>query len=379
MPTSRQRYDDVPVSRAQQEMGGGVRKELLSLPTRDGAAVDAALYRPEDRMPATGLVCIHPQVSFLHHFALPHFARRGYAALGVNSRYAGNESAVLLENVVLDLAAGVDWLRANGCRHVALVGNSGGGAIAAMYQGHAEASALPDLASYALPPADAIVLLNAHRGRAQVLTTWLDPSVVDERDPDKTDPALDMYDSRNGPPYAAEWVARYREAQIARNLRITRWVESELARLERANGPMRDFPFVVFRTAADPRFLDLTLDPSDRPPGTYWGDARAANYMLGGLGRVTSLRSWLSQWGWETSRGSAPLHLRKTRAPLLVMQSTADQGVFPAEAKAIYEAATVGDKRLEWLPGATHFFKDQPELLDRMVSTVADWLSERSL
>ena len=378
MTTSRQRYDDVPVSRGQ-ELGAGVRKELLSLPTLDGAAVDAAVYRPEDRQPTTGLVCIHPQVSFLHHFALPHFARRGFAAMGVNSRYAGNESAGILENVVLDLAAGVAWLRENGCSHVVLVGNSGGGAIAAMYQGHAESSAIPDLASYALPPADAIVLLNAHRGRAQVFTTWMDPSVVDERDAEKTDSALDMYDPRNGPPYAPDWVTRYRAAQIARNVRITHWVEAELARLERANGPMRDFPFVVFRTAADPRFLDLSIDPSDRAPGTYWGDARAANCMLGGLGRVTSLRSWLSQWGWETSHGSVVEQLRHTRAPLLVMQSTADQGVFPAEAKAIHEAAVTSDKHLEWLPGATHFFKDQPELLSLMVSTVTDWLAERGL
>jgi pimeloyl-ACP methyl ester carboxylesterase len=377
MTTSRQRYDEA-VPRTH-EATAGVRKELLSLAARDGAAIDAAVYRPEDRAPVTGIVGLHPQVGFLHHFALPHFARRGFAALGVNSRYTGNESAVLLENVVLDLASGVDWLRDNGCRRVVLLGNSGGGSIACMYQSHAEAKSLPELASHALPPADAIVLLNAHRGRAQVYTTWLDPSVVDERDPDATDPPLDMYDPRNGPPYAAEWIARYREAQIARNLRITRWVEDELARLERANRPRRDFPFVVHRTAADPRFLDLSLDPSDRAPGTYWGDARATNHMLGGLGRVSSLRSWLSQWSWETSRGNSLEHLRRTRAPLLVLQSTADQGVFPSDAQAIYEAATVADKRLEWLPKATHFFKDQPELLDRMISTVTDWLAERSL
>ena len=344
----------------------GLRKELHSLPTADGVFVDGALYRPEERMPATGLVFIHPQVNFLHHYALPSFARRGYAALGMNSRYAGNETPVLLENVVTDMKAGVTWLRANGCRHVVLVGNSGGGAIACMLQ--AEVSA-----------GDALVLLNAHRGRAEVYTTWLDASVVDERDIAATDPALDMYDPRNGPPYSAGWLETYRAAQIERNRRITRWVQGELDKLSRLDAPVTDFPFVVYRTAADPRFLDPAIDPSDRAPGTYWGDARTANFMLGGLGRMSSLRSWLSQWGYDTSRGSAVEHLKKIGGPLLVLQSTADQGVFPSDAQALYDAAATGDKRLEWLRGANHFFKDQPAELEHMVATVSAWLAERGL
>src|SRR2546423_7436566 len=91
---NRQRYDDLPMS--QHDSGSGFRKDLLSLPTRDGAVVDAALYRPSDAMPATGLLFIHPQVSFLHHYAAPHLARRGYAVIGISSRYLGNESGGIL-------------------------------------------------------------------------------------------------------------------------------------------------------------------------------------------------------------------------------------------------------------------------------------------
>jgi len=178
-----------------------------------------------------------------------------------------------------------------------------------------------------------------------------------------------MYDPRNGPPYDAAWLATYRSAQIARNRRITRWVQERIARIARLTPPIVDHPFIVFRTAADPRFLDPSIDPSDREPGTYWGDARAANSMLGGLGRISGLRSWLSQWGYDTSRGNAVEHLRYTSAPLLVLQSTADQGVFPAEAKALFEAAATGDKRLEWLPAATHFFRGRR--VDRAAHAVA--------
>jgi len=41
--------------------------------------------------------------------------------------------------------------------------------------------------------------------------------VVDEGDPLATDPELDLFDERNGAPYSAEFVTRYRSAQIARN------------------------------------------------------------------------------------------------------------------------------------------------------------------
>jgi hypothetical protein len=45
--------------------------------------------------------------------------------------------------------------------------------------------------------ADAVIFSAAHPGRAQVLTEWLDPSVVDERDPIAADATLDMYDSQH--------------------------------------------------------------------------------------------------------------------------------------------------------------------------------------
>ncbi len=60
---------------------------------------------------------------------------------------------------------------------------------------------------------DAFVFLNAHPGRADVLSTWLDPSVIDENDPIGKDPTLDMYNPVNGPPYSEVFQEKYREAQ----------------------------------------------------------------------------------------------------------------------------------------------------------------------
>jgi hypothetical protein len=40
----------------------------------------------------------------------------------------------------------------------------------------------------------------------------MDPAVTDERDPVAADPALDMFNPDNGPPYGAAFLARYRAA-----------------------------------------------------------------------------------------------------------------------------------------------------------------------
>ena len=109
-------------------------------------------------------------------------------------------------------------------------------------------------------------MLAAHPGRALTMVEWIDPAVVDEQDMYATNPALDMYNPANGPPYDRGWLTRYRAAQRARNDRITDWVLGRLAALDADldQDRIKDEPFIVYRTVADPRFLDLSLDPSDR-------------------------------------------------------------------------------------------------------------------
>jgi hypothetical protein len=212
----------------------------------------------------------------------------------------------------------------------------------------------PD-AALDLPPADLYVSLNAHPGRPDVLTAWLDPSVTDEADPLSVDPEVDMFDDRHGPPFSPEFVERYRAAQVARNDRITGWARGELDRLAAAGG--WDRLFNLHRVWADLRFTDLTLDPSDRQPGCYQGDPRRANYGPLGIGRTSTLRSWLSMWSLEESQCVGAPHLARIDVPALVVQSTADRGVYPSDAQAIYAALGTADKTLEFLPGE-HYFED---------------------
>lgn len=368
------------------ELPAGVRRELVPLTAQDGAAIDGALYVPSGGSPRTALVLLHPTVSFLEHYALAPLAELGFAALGLNSRFAGNEGAVLLEQCVLDLAAGVACLRERGYERVVLVGNSGGGALSSLYQAQAEhptvtstPGGLPvDLTRAELPRADALIVLNAHRGRAQVLTEWMDPAVVAEDDLLATDPDLDLFGDAARPPYPAVFVERYRAAQVARNRRITAWARAQLDAL--VGRGIRDRAFTVHRTAADPRFVDLALDPSDRTVGTYSApDVRAANYAARGLARFTSLQSWLSVWALDETHGVGEACLGATSVPLLCLQGTADQGIYPSDARAWAEAARVDDVELHWITGGTHYFLDQPAQQREVFGRIASWLAARGL
>ena len=152
---------------------------------------------------------------------------------------------------------------------VVIIGNSGGGSLMGAYQSQATDPSIEATVGLALPDAvldllaaDLYISVNAHPGRPEVLTAWMDPAVTDETDPLSVDPDLDMFDPAHGPPYAPEFVERYRAAQVARNDRITAWAHAELERLQAARA--WDRVFNLHRVWADLRFADLTLDPSDR-------------------------------------------------------------------------------------------------------------------
>jgi hypothetical protein len=333
--------------------------------------------------PRTALIATHYNVDFAEHYLAPHFARAGFGFLGWNTRFRGAEDLFILEHALIDIGEGVRWLRRDaGIETVVILGNSGGGSLMGAYQAEAIAATLADQlkgpghdALANLEKADLYISLNAHKGRPEVLTDWMDASVVDEHDPTLTDESLNPFNPDNGPPYSAEFIARYRAAQRARNQRITDWAKVELARVNAAGLP--DSMFLLFRTWGDLRCMDGAIDPSDRPtPGCYRGHPATAN-KTPGIGRANSLKTWLSMWSLETSKCQGEMHLSKITQPGLVVQSTADMGVFPSDARAIHAALAAHDKRLELIAGA-HYFEDSDANLAQAVDLMVGWLRERT-
>jgi pimeloyl-ACP methyl ester carboxylesterase len=332
----------------------------------------------------TGAIVMHPTSNFMGHYLIGPLADRGIACLGLNSRYAGNDTVLLMERVLQDLGAGVKFMRELGCDRVVLVGNSGGAALAAYYQAEAEhfsAETMVDgdpthLVAADLPPIDGIALCAAHEGRSHLLLRWIDPSVVDENDAIAADPSLDLYATANwadgpgaAPRFDSDFLARFLAAQRARRDRIESRVRARLAELRSTPGAPRDEAFVVHRTHADPRCLDLRLDRNDRRPGSVWGDARAVNYSANAMGRTTSLTAFLSQWS-SASRAGGPENLARTSVPALLLTYTADQSTFPSTRDAWLGAG--GDRiRNVDIVGGDHYLAGRLDLQARVADEIA--------
>lgn len=287
---------------------GGVPSECLQEPVflkaQDMRESSGIFYAPPDHLKQDiGVLIMHPKVDFRRHYSIPGFLAAGISCLGLNTRCFNNDMAAVHEDLLLDVAAGVKYLKeSRGLRHVVLLGNSGGGALSTYYQAqallppeqriaHTPAGDATKLPRSELIPADALILVSAHRGEGLVLQECIDPAVVDEANPTLTCKALDMYDPANGfapPPepsrYEEDFVRRYRAAQIERVQRLdavaqamvdearfheARYGESK-GRLDFAQrqihgrlGAMERI-MVIYRTMANLHYTDPSLDPSPR-------------------------------------------------------------------------------------------------------------------
>ena len=340
----------------------------------------------------TLFVFMHPS-STLHLLPMPAaLADAGLHVLCAASRYPKNDSALIMEKVAYDLGMWVRHARESlGYRKVVLVGWSGGGSLSLFYQAQAERPSIThtaagdpyDLARAALPKVDGIVFIAAHLSRAETLTQWLDPSVLDEADPDERDPELDIYSAScpNKPPFTPGFVERFRHAQVARNRRITEWALHMLDTLKRRSDGEMERSFVVHRTMCDVRWIDPSIEPNGRRPGwCYLGDPRTANVAPAGLARYSSLRSWLSQWSYDKSNAKGPANAARIHdTPVLQIENGADDAV-PASHNAIIRGAlATADKEYVLIEGATHYYAGQPDKLVQCMQAVRQWTARNGL
>jgi len=354
--------------------------------------LEGQLLRAANRPSKTLFVFMHP-TSTLQLLPMPMaLADLGLHVLCAASRYPKNDSALIMEKVVIDLGM---WMRhareVLGYERVILLGWSGGGSLSLFYQAQAEKPDIThtpagdpvDLVAEKLIPADGVIFVAAHLSRAETLTEWLDPSVIDEVDPDRRNPDFDIYSSRcpAQPPYSAQFIAAFRAAQVARNRKITSWCQEKLAQLRAANTGEMERAFVVHRTMCDVRWLDPSVDPNGRTPGRcYMGDPRAVNVGPVGLARYSTLRSWLSQWSYDLSNAKGPANAAKIhRTPVLQIENTADDAVPATHNPTIYAALATPDKRMLRIEGASHYYVGQPELLKQCTDAVVAWSFEKRL
>jgi len=362
------------------------RVEIYSGVARLAKTVWGSEVKAPGSSPTTAVVLCHPTANFLGHYALPGLAARGYAGVGLTTRYVGNDTALIMENCLLDIGSMVAHLRSLGYEKVVLVGNSGGASIVPYYQSQAEDPSVtsppgggPDLTEASLPVADAIAMLNAHPSRSRLSIEWLDPAIVDEHAPFERDPELDMYNPINAAPFSEEFIERYRAGQLARNRKISAWARAQLRLLcdpSHAPAGLDDLAFVVQGTMADLRFLDGSIDPSDRVVGTTpWGEPFTANYLPAGISRTSTVRSWVNQWSFDDTLADSLRWLPQITAPVGVLSPTGDPLVLPHMGQSMYDAAGSSKDRQIWsIKGANHYFEGQPELLDEALDALCAWI-----
>ena len=363
-------------------------KEVYGGPTGQ-VFVECMRVRPDVGESKTVILFSHPVGGGSFLPLVSALARAGRHVVYCNPRYRGNDTALIMEKCVLDLGACIADLKTRfGYDKVVLGGWSGGGSLSLFYQDQAQTPTIThtpagdevDLVGAGLQPADGVLLLAAHISRSVTMTEWLDPSILDETRPFERDPSLNLYDPAfpETAPYSEAFVQRFRQAQIDRNRRITAWAKAQLAELKAAGDPDAERCFVVQGTMSDVRWTDPTQDPSDRRPHTcYLGDPKIVNDGPVGLGRFTTLRSWLSQWSYDESRANGVVNARRISCPVLVVNNTADLACTPSHAQRLFDATASADKSLVHIEGADHYYAERPDLLPRATTAIGEWLDAR--
>lgn len=353
----------------------------------DGVVALQAHHLKPETPSDTIVVFMHP-MGIMHYLPLPPaLAAAGVHVLTAVSRYPNNDSALIMEKVAVDLGRWVAHCREQlGYRRVVLAGWSGGGSLALFYQAEASDPRVTHtpsgepfpMAEAKLPPVDGVMLLAAHVSRAQTLTEWLDASVVDESGPVRDSRWYLYGPDCPQPPYSQDFLAEYAARQVARSERITAWAQETLAVITRREGPHAERAFIVHGTMAAPCWLDPAVDANDRAPGRcYLGDPRLINDSPGGLGRFTTLRSWLSQWSLASNACSLKVGDR-IRVPVLVVGNTADDACTPSHTQRLFDCvANAPSRERHDVQGATHYYAFQPDHLKIAAGIVTDWLGRQ--
>lgn len=371
--------------------GVEIPRESIRLVSPDGGLVRGVLWTPPGGRPwKTAVILSHPRGDFSVHYACPLLAAAGYAVLGFGTRYQNNDTDCLHESCIIDVKTAHEEMRRRGAEAVVLLGNSGGASLMA-------------LANAELGIGDGWIGMAAHPGEGVFMLQVIDPSVADESDPFSTVPELDMYNPDNGwrpwpepCEYDPHWLATYRSAQVARVARIDAVAKASIAEAKEAGSRLRTIDkgtdpaswrewhsravftkyHIIYRTLADPAYLDLSIDPDERPMGSLFAfpDPFDANYGRGGLARTMTSRGWLSTWSGLSSHAKLADTMPLITVPTILVHPTADTEIRVWQAKQILTNAGATDVTYVEMKGAPHYFEGHRQ---EALATVVDWLAKR--
>lgn len=385
--------------------GGRVRATPVVV--NGGAKTRGILYEPAaaSKKSRVGVILLHSDEDYSDFPIAPALAERGFRCLAgqVSDPGAG------LERKMLDVKHAIMFLRQlPGLEKIVLLGHSGGATLMTAYQAAAEKGPglwagdgllYPLRLHEELIPADGLMLLDSNFGNGAMTLLSVDPAVLEEGSGVKLDPALDIFDPRNGydpvsPDYSEAFLRRFFAAQRERNNAIIRRALDRLALLEQGKGLyVDDEPFLV--TGAAQMMPANKLIPQDvrllsHTKGAYplmHRDGTVTRQVIRTLRRprpgatgtprlefsvMSTVRSYLSNravlagegYGihpdgvtgvlWGGTYTCPPGNARYISAPLLILGMTGSYEFIAAE--EIWNNAAAQDKTIAFVEGAGHSF-----------------------
>lgn len=380
--------------------------EFIRVEVQPSPETRGALYRPtKEPAPHVAVVLMHRTAEFRNHIATRELARRGFLVLGMNSRFEGNEGAVVWEDLALDVKAGVEFVKKQpGITKVVLFAHSGGGSIMGCYQALAENGAAYSKgankitqgtdALAGLPRADGVVFADAHMGIAVMTLRGLNAAVTDEDHPDQIDQGLDptnpgvQVEDENGEmQFANDYKERYLAGQGNRMERLIERAKEQLAEAKRAGvanpgaqafeigggrglSPAELYPNTLDRSEQPRRFLkndgstvtQVAIQVRPRPSaaagggGQRRGGRRERPMTLQSFLTANSVRATdsLSGIDWCSTNSTTPCAAAAITVPVLVTAMGAHS--FIRDGEIIFEATKSKDKEMVVIEGATHDF-----------------------
>jgi pimeloyl-ACP methyl ester carboxylesterase len=114
---------------------------------------------------------------------------------------------------------------------------------------------------------------------------------------------------------------------------------------------------IIYRTLANPAYLDPTIDPSRRRLGSIFSpaDPILGNYGPGGLARTMTPRAWLSTWSGLSSQADLPDTIGHVTIPTLIVYAGRRLRHLPFRRRELLEKSGAQDKTLVELPWADHY------------------------
>jgi len=390
-------------------------QEIRTTPVQLGDNVAGILYEPV--APAAksrvAVYVMHIGADYTRFPACTELSRRGYRVLCARHSVGSAANKDGIDRKILDARLGVEYLRKHsGVRTIVLLGHSGGGMLMSTYQNIAEnglktcqgpekiLKCSDSLAG--LPPADGVMLLDAHYGDGVVnMLFGMNPSTASGGE---VSPDLDPYSPKNGydangSNYSDDFLRRYQTQVGKKMIQLIQEARARLEANEADKGGSHDgelFPVPGASGARlwslDSRLLSHTRHPwpllrpdgstvtqviySVRPagaPSRRGGPPSPQPGQRGGFGgQQFTVREFLNTYAirvaddfgygedfvrgvdWSSNYACAPGNVKGIGVPLLTMGMTGSDEYLSAE--LIYQNAKSADKTIAFVEGASHGF-----------------------